>query len=67
MAMPTSIRFPEALRERIIERAEAERRTFSNTVRVLLEDGLAAREEAVVAELGDAFPGARQIEPPEAT
>jgi predicted DNA-binding protein len=45
---PTSVRFPPALRERLTAAAVQERRTVSNLVRVLLEDGLAAREDTKV-------------------
>jgi hypothetical protein len=47
LSTPASIRLPNPLRERIRERARAERRSFSNTARVLLEVGLAAPTAAV--------------------
>jgi hypothetical protein len=58
MASPTSIRFPEPLREQIARRASVERRTFSNQVVVLLEAALepsevTPRQGAVVATLRD--------------
>ena len=50
---PSSIRFPQPLRERVLQRATAERRTFSNAVLVLVEAGLA------VADLRQAEPEQR--------
>jgi predicted DNA-binding protein len=47
----TSVRLPETLRERVRARAQIERRTFSNTLRVLVEAGLAATSAAELAEL----------------
>lgn len=43
--MPTSIRFPPPLRDRIAARAAAERRTFSNQVIVLVETSLTASRD----------------------
>jgi hypothetical protein len=40
---PVTINLPPDLRKACEERAAAERRTLSNQIRVLLEDGLAAR------------------------
>jgi hypothetical protein len=39
---PCSLRLPQPLRERVRERAKLERRSFANTVRVLLERQLDA-------------------------
>jgi predicted DNA-binding protein len=44
MPKPTSVRLPQPLRERLTAAAVEERRTFSNLLRVLVEDGLAQRE-----------------------
>jgi len=41
---PFSLRFPQPLRQRIRERAEIERRSFANEVRVLLERQLDASQ-----------------------
>jgi hypothetical protein len=41
---PFSLRFPQPLRQRIRERAEIERRSFANQVRVLLERALDASQ-----------------------
>jgi predicted DNA-binding protein len=41
----TSVRLPDRLRERVRARAVIERRSFSNTIRVLVEAGLSAREQ----------------------
>jgi hypothetical protein len=41
---PVTINLPPALRRACEERAEFERRTLSNQIRVLLEDGLAVRQ-----------------------
>ena len=42
MNTTTSVRLPEPLRQRVKARALLERRSFSNTLRVLVEAGLAA-------------------------
>jgi len=42
MNTTTSVRLPEPLRERVKARAVIERRSFSNTIRVLVEAGLAS-------------------------
>jgi hypothetical protein len=41
---PVSVRLPDSLRARVAAAAIAERRTFSNALRVLVEDGLDARD-----------------------
>jgi hypothetical protein len=40
---PVSVRLPDSLRARVAAAAVAERRSFSNALRVLVEDGLDAR------------------------
>jgi hypothetical protein len=56
---PTSVRFPADLRQQVAERAAAERRTFSNLVVFLVEDGLAARtaltEREMIAQFRNAL------------
>jgi hypothetical protein len=63
---PTSVRLPEPLRARVAARAAAERRSFSNQLRVLLEDALAStptREERLVRALIETL-DAREVEAP---
>jgi CopG-like RHH_1 or ribbon-helix-helix domain, RHH_5 len=50
MAKPTSVRFPEPLRERLSARAAAERRTFSNLVVLLSAAALDARGDSMPTE-----------------
>ncbi len=44
MSKPLSIRIPDELRDRLDFLAQAERRSVSNLVTVLLQEALAARE-----------------------
>jgi hypothetical protein len=56
---PISIRFPQTLRQHLTLAAEAERRSLSGLVRVLGEDGLAARDrehaKRTLRQLGHVF------------
>jgi hypothetical protein len=46
-APSVSVRLPQLLKERVQARARIERRTFSNTLRVLVEAGLAQDPGAI--------------------
>jgi predicted DNA-binding protein len=50
MRTTSSFRLPDELRERIREQAQAERRSFSNQCRILLERALTERERRAAAE-----------------
>jgi hypothetical protein len=43
---PVSVRLPDSLRASVAAVASQERRSFSNALRVLVEDALAARNSA---------------------
>jgi hypothetical protein len=57
---PSSIRFPRPLRERIERRAVQERQSFSNVVRLLVEDGL-SREPGGSALAGEKLGAERLV------
>jgi predicted DNA-binding protein len=53
---PVSIRIPEPLRTRLNEIAEANRRSFSQTVILLIEAGLDAPPESLTVPAAPAHP-----------